>query len=52
MESLGQELNISHREISKEFSERAIIDYDYVDQKLEEKRNYSLQLLKERIKDL
>lgn len=52
MESLGQELNISHREISKEFSERATIDYDYVDQKLEEKRNYSLQLLKERIKDL
>lgn len=52
MESLGRELNISHREIPGEFSEKAEIDYNYVDKKLEEKRNYSLTLLKERLKEL
>lgn len=52
MESLGEEFNISHREIQAEFKEKEEIDYCFVDKMLEEKRKYSFQLLKERMEKL
>lgn len=50
MVSLGKELRISNRDMQNEFVEQAEIDYDYVDAKLCEKRDYSWNVLRKMLK--
>lgn len=52
MESLGKELGISNREISGEFKEQPMIDYQYVDNVINEMRRKSLLVLKNRVSEI
>lgn len=52
MESLGKKLGISNREISGEFKEQPMIDYQHVDNVINEMRRKSLLVLKNRVSEI
>ena len=52
LESLGKKLGISNREISGEFKEQPMIDYQYVDNVINEMRRKSLLVLKTRVSEI
>ena len=52
MESLGKKLGSSNREISGEFKEQPMIDYQHVDNVINEMRRKSLLVLKNRVSEI